>query len=155
MAENNATCSICGSGYHLCLSCRDSIQLAPYKMHCCSAPHYQVHQIIHGLSTGVYTKDEAKIKLKNVDLHDVESFRPHIKEIIKNILKEEKPVVKIVEKVKPVVKEVESVETEIAEVKEETVVENVVEVEKTEDVVKPTVSRKRNYKVNNEVEETE
>lgn len=137
MAENNATCSICGSGYHLCLSCRDSIQLAPYKMHCCSAPHYQVHQIIHGLSTGVYTKDEAKIKLKNVDLHDVESFRPHIKEIIKDILKEEKPVVKTVERVKPVVEEVKTVEAEVADV---------VEVEKTEDIVKPTVSRKRNLK---------
>lgn len=137
MAENNATCSICGSGYHLCLSCRDSIQLAPYKMHCCSAPHYQVHQIIHGLSTGVYTKDEAKIKLKNVDLHDVESFRPHIKEIIKDILKEEKPVVKTVERVKPVVEEVKTVEAEVADV---------VEVEKAEDIVKPTVSRKRNLK---------
>lgn len=134
MAENNATCSICGSGYHLCLSCRDSIKLAPYKMHCCSAPHYQVHQIIHGLNTGVYTEDEAKIKLKNVDLHDVESFRPHIKEIIKDILKEEKPVTKTVEKVKHVVKEVKPVETEIAEIKEDA-------------VEKPIVSRKRNYKV--------
>lgn len=147
MAENNATCSICGSGYHLCLSCRDSIKLAPYKMHCCSAPHYQVHQIIHGFSTGVYTKDEARIKFKNVDLHDVESFRPHIKEIIKDILKEEKPVVKTVEKVKSVVKEVKPAKTEVAKVKEEAVVENVVEIEKVEDIVKPTVSRKRNLKV--------
>lgn len=128
MAENNATCSICDRGYHVCLSCRDSIKANPWKIHTDTAEHYKVYQIIHGLSTGVYTKDEAKIKLKNVDLSDLNTFRPHIKKLIKDILKEEKPVVMTVEKVKPI-------ETEIKEVENNTVVE------------KPIVSRKRNYKV--------
>lgn len=127
MAEkNNATCSICGSPYYVCLACRDSLKVNPWKVHTDTAEHYKVYQIIHGFSTGVYTKDEAKEKFKNVDLSDLNSFRPHIKKIIKDILKEEKPVVKVVEDEK-------INETKIAKVKEEV-------------VVKP-VSRKRNYKV--------
>ena len=63
MAENNATCSICGNGYHLCLSCRDAIQLAPYAVHCCSADCYKVFQVIRGFSTGVYTEEEFKNNL--------------------------------------------------------------------------------------------
>lgn len=119
MAEkNNATCSICGKEYYACLSCRDSVQLAPWKIHTDTSEHYKVFQIVRGFSTGVYTKDEAREKFKNVDLSDLNTFRPHIKSIIKDILKEEKVVVKSVEKVE------ETNETKIA-----------------------TVSRKKNYKV--------
>lgn len=116
MAEkNNATCSICGRGYHACLSCRDSIQLAPWKIHTDTAEHYKVYQVIRGYNTKVYTKDEAKAKLENINLEDVESFRPHIKQIVKDILKEE------------------------------IIVDNIATEEKP--VVKTTMSRKRNYKV--------
>ena len=130
MAENNATCSICGNGYHLCLSCRDSIQLAPYKVHCCSADCYKVFQVIRGFSTGVYTEEEFKSKLKNIDLSNLENYREHIKALIKDALKE-KSTVKTVKKVETVIK---PVETEVTEIKKEL-------------VEKPTVSRKRNYKV--------
>lgn len=139
MAENNATCSICGNGYHLCLSCRDAIQLAPYKVHCCSADCYKVFQVIRGFSTGVYTEEEFKSKLKNLDLSNLENYREHIKALIKDALKE-KPTTKIA-------KENKSVETKVVEVEKNAVVKDVVNVEKTNDIVKPTVSRKRNYKV--------
>ena len=142
MAENNATCSICGNGYHLCLSCRDAIQLAPYKVHCCSADCYKVFQVIRGFSTGVYTEEEFKSKLKNLDLNNLENYREHIKALIKNALKE-KPITKIV-------KENKSVETKVVEVEENTVVKDVAKVAKTDNIVKPVVSRKRNYKVETE-----
>lgn len=105
MAEkNNATCSICGRGYHVCLSCRDSVQLAPWKIHTDTAEHYKVYQVIRGYSTGVYNKDEFKNKLKSINLEDVDSFRPHIKQIIKDALKEEIVVDDILTEEKPVVK---------------------------------------------------
>ena len=126
--KNNATCSICGKEYYACLSCRDALKSNPWKIHTDTSEHYKVYQIIHGLSTKVYTKDEARTKLKNVNINDMESFRPHIKEIVKDILKENKPIVKTVEKVKPT-------ETEV------------IKVEEVSDVVKTSVSRKRNYKV--------
>lgn len=137
MAEkNNAYCAICGSPYYMCMSCSDSMRLSPWKIHTDTVEHFKVFQIIHGYNTNVYTKDEARIKLKNIDLRDLELLKPNIKKIIKDILKEEKPIVKIVERVKPV-------ETEV------------IKAEENPDVVKTLVSRKRNYKVNNEVEETE
>lgn len=131
MAEkNNTTCSICGRDYHMCLSCKDSISLAPWKVHTDTAEHYKVFQIVRGFSTGLYTKDEAKIKFENVDLSDLNDFRPHIKTIIKDILKEEKPA--IVPAIVPMV------EDEIA---------NEIVVEDVETVERPVYSRKRNYKI--------
>lgn len=133
----NAYCTICGNGYHMCLSCKDKMKMSPWKVYTDSAEHYKIHQIIHGLSTKVYTKDEVRSKLKNVDLSDLETFKPNIKQIIQDVLKEENPVV-----------------TEDSEPVEHVSVEHVVQVEKTEDVeniTKINYSRKRNYKVDNEV----
>ena len=135
MAEkNNATCAICGEPYYVCMSCRDSLKVNPWKTHTDSANCYKVYQVVHGFSTGVYTKDEAKDKFNNIDLRKLNSFRPHIKKIVKDILKEDKPVVESVEKVESVK---ETIEIEVAEVKEEK-------------VEKPIVSRKRNFKVETE-----
>lgn len=138
MAEqNNAVCDICGKEYYVCLSCSDAMKLHPYKSFTDTAEHFKVFQVVRGFLTGVYTKDEAKEKFKNIDLKDMDSFKPHIKDIIKDVLKENKAVVNVVEKI------------------ENTVVENVeeVKVEETEiveDVAKPTVSRKRVNKVETE-----
>ena len=122
MAEkNNATCSICGGEYHVCYSCKDSIQLQPWKIHCCSANCYKVFQVVRGHSTGVYTNEEFKSKLQNIDLSNLEGYREHIKTIIKEALKEEVVVEPI---------EVETVTEEKAVVE------------------RPVVSRKRSYKAN-------
>ena len=87
MAEkNNATCSICGKGYYMCVSCKDKINAAPWKRHTDTPEHYKIYQILHGLTTGVYTKDEAKMKLQNVDLSDLHEFRDKIKERINDIM---------------------------------------------------------------------
>ena len=127
MAENNAVCSICGKEYYACLSCHDSIKVNPWKVFTDTSEHYKVFQVVRGLSTKVYTKEEAKDKLKNINLEDLESYMPNIKKIIKDVLKEEEPVIKTEEKVE------EPIKVEITT--EEAVVE------------KPTYSRKRNYKV--------
>lgn len=135
MAEkNNATCSICGNSYYVCMSCKDSIQLQPWKIHCCSADCYKTYQVVRGFSTGVYTKNEFKSKLKNIDLSNLENYREHIKVLIKNTLKEDEIIVETVEEVDELV---ENLTSEVSEMSE------------TEEIVaKPSVySRKRNYKV--------
>lgn len=129
MAENNnATCSICGRDYHMCLSCKDSIQLAPWKAYTDTAEHYKIYQIVRGFSTGVYSKDEAKAKFANVDLSDLDNLRPHITKIIKDILEEE-----------PVMAATEV--TMRAEIEDETVIEE------AESVEKPIYSRKRSFRI--------
>lgn len=87
MAEKiNATCAICGKGYHLCMSCKDMISLTPWKKHTDTSEHYKIYQIIHGYSTKVYTKAEAKDKLKKVDLSDFDTLRDNIKSVITDIM---------------------------------------------------------------------
>ena len=96
MAEKyNANCSICGRPYHKCISCRDTMTLNPWKAFCCSSNHYKVHQVIRGFNNGVYTKDEAKNKFKNIDILDIENFKPHIKQIVEDILKEDESISKM------------------------------------------------------------
>lgn len=73
------------------------MKLSPWKIYTDTAEHFKIHQIIHGISTKVYTKNEAKAKLQNVDLSDLETFRPNIKEIIEDVLKEEPVVKEVVE----------------------------------------------------------
>ena len=151
MAEkNNATCKICGKPYYACMSCADSMKAHPWKAFTDTANCYKVFQVVRGLSTGVYTKDEAKEKFKNIDLSDLEGYREHIKTLIKDVLKEDKVevVVEATEKIENVVVE-DVLDVVDIKVEEAEIVENV------EDVVKPTVSRKRNYKVDSEVEKTE
>lgn len=131
MAENNAVCSICGKEYYACLSCHDSIKVNPWKAFTDTSEHYKVFQIVRGLSTKVYTKEEARNKLKNVNLEDLDSYMPNIKKIIKDVIKEEKPVAKTVENVENIV------ESDVA-VDEQAVVE------------KPAYSRKRNNRVEEE-----
>lgn len=91
--KNNAVCSICGNPYHLCLSCKDSMKLHPWKIHCCSSECYKTFQIIKGFKNGVYTKEESKEKFKNVDLSNLKNFIPRIKKVVDDILKEDKPIV--------------------------------------------------------------
>lgn len=87
--KNNAVCSICGSPYYMCNSCKEFVRLYPYKLHTDTAEHFKIYQIIHGYSTKVYTKDEAKAKLKNVNLSDIASYKENIRNVINDILSEE------------------------------------------------------------------
>ncbi len=135
--KHNATCKICGKSYYACTSCADSIKLHPYKIFTDTAEHFKVFQAVRGFSTGVYTKEEFKSKLQNIDLSDLENYREHIKMLIKDVLKEEK-----VEE--PII--VESViETESA------IIEEIKEVKKVEEEVSAVsmaaTSRKKKFKV--------
>lgn len=127
--KNNATCSICGSEYYVCLSCKDKMKLHPWKTYCCSPSHFQVAQVVRGFSNGVYNKEELKSKLLNVDLSDLDSYKEHIKAIIKDALKEDEVV--------------------NVEVKDEFYFAEEVETEEVKEVVfeKPIYSRKRNYRM--------
>ena len=86
MAEEiNATCAICGKGYHICLSCKDMMAATPWKKHTDTSEHYKIYQIIHGFSTGVYSKEEAKSKFEMVDLSDIDTLREDIKATVNDI----------------------------------------------------------------------
>lgn len=87
--KNNATCSICGKPYHMCASCKDMMRIRPWQLYTDVSEHFKVYQVLHGYSTKVYDKNEARDRLKNIDLSDLDSFRDNIKDIINDILKED------------------------------------------------------------------
>ena len=137
MAEkDNAVCAICGKGYHKCLSCKDKMAAAPWKLHCCSAEHYKIYQILHGNTVGVFTNAEAKKRLKRVDLSDLSELREDKQAKINELLGVvDKPVAEVVVKPEPVVVVEDVIEPVVEPVVEETaeanVIEEVVEIENT------------------------
>ena len=64
------------------------MDLHPWKRYVDTPEHYKIYQIIHGYSTGIYTKEEAKNKFKNIDLSDFNILRDNIKKVISDITKE-------------------------------------------------------------------
>lgn len=88
--QNNARCAICDNEYYVCHSCKEFIRLEPWKIHTDTSECYKIFQIIRGYSTGVYDKAEAKEKLQNVDLTNLDKFKDNIKTIIKDIIAESK-----------------------------------------------------------------
>ena len=83
----NTKCAICGKDYYVCVSCK-SHNLTPWKIHTDTAEHYQVFQILRGVSLGVYTKSEAKEKLDSLNLKDVDTYTPSVQKQIKDIVGE-------------------------------------------------------------------
>ena len=112
--KNNSTCAICGKGYYLCMSCK-SHNLTPWKLHTDTAEHYKIFQILRGVFLNVYTKEEAKKKLNNIDLSDLDTFRDSVKLQIKDILDYKSNIVTA--KVNSIVSDVLSEETSKVEIK--------------------------------------
>lgn len=83
--KHNAECAICGKGYTMCYSCNDRMS-APWKLHCDTAEHYKIFQIVSGYTAKVYTKEEAAERFDKVDLSDLNELRDNIKSIIEEII---------------------------------------------------------------------
>lgn len=97
MNNLNANCSICGKPYHMCYSCKKNDKTLVWKRFCCCPEHYKIYQVVHGYTTGLYTKAEADKKLKNIDTSDVDELRPNIREILVGIMGNDKKVEPVVE----------------------------------------------------------
>ena len=96
--KHNSFCAICGKSYYYCNSCKDTAHLYPYKILTDTSEHYKVFMIIRGYNNGLYTKEETKEKLNNVDISDLETYKENIRDIIKDILKVDNKVEVVEEK---------------------------------------------------------
>lgn len=86
----NATCAICGKPYRMCYSCKKNDRSLVWKRFCDTPEHYKIYQLVHGYTTGLYTKSEAKRKLKNIDTSDIDELRSHIRDILMDIMGSDK-----------------------------------------------------------------
>ena len=89
MQEPNTYCSICGMPYHLCLSC-DKGKNNIWKVYTDTSEHYKVFQVIRGYSLKVLSIEEAKEKLNHIDISDINSYKPEIKQTLTEILNSNK-----------------------------------------------------------------
>ena len=110
----NTKCAICGKDYYVCVSCK-SHNLTPWKIHTDTAEHYQVFQILRGVSLGVYTKSEAKEKLDSLNLKDVDTYIPSVQKRVKDIVGEVGEVVEPVDDVDVEKDELDSDKPELLE----------------------------------------
>lgn len=99
--NDNVKCVVCGRGYHLCMSCKDKLSMKPWKVLTDTAEHYKVHQIVNGYRGGIYTKDEARVALANVDISDKHTYLYSVRKILNEILKQDIKVEKKIQKVQP------------------------------------------------------
>lgn len=91
MADINAKCSICGKGYHLCLSCSNTKTFAPWRTITDTIECYKIFLIIRDYSNKYITKAEAKLQLDNYDLSELDSYEDNIRVIVNEIFAEDKP----------------------------------------------------------------
>lgn len=108
----NAKCAICGTPYHMCMSCGKDKGLV-WKRFCDTPEHYKIYQVVHGYTTGLYTKTEAAKKLKNIDLSDIDKLRENIRSILNEIMNDDKKTDDVVDE--SPVDEAKDVEPEPAE----------------------------------------
>lgn len=89
--ENNAICDICGKPYRVCHTCQEIKSFKPWRTVTDTFPHYMIF-----LTLSDYTKnknkEKAKKELSKCDLSELETFRPEIKSVIKEIMDDDKKV---------------------------------------------------------------
>lgn len=101
----NSICDICGKPYRVCNSCTDIKSFTPWRTITDTMDHYKIFLV---LSNYTNTKDKvrAKQELETCDLSELETFRPEIKAVIKEIMAEDKIVKQEEVKSEPVKKAV-------------------------------------------------
>lgn len=87
--KNNAVCDICGKPYHVCNTCKEVLNFKPWRSVTDTMQHYKIF-----LAVSDYTRKKdkvnAKAALENCDLSDLETFRDDIKDVINEIMADNK-----------------------------------------------------------------
>ena len=81
--ELNTTCSICGTRYHACATCKSTKILKPWRTVTDTIDCYKIYMIVHDYTNDSITKDNAKEMLKNCKIP--EALLPHVKNVIDEI----------------------------------------------------------------------
>lgn len=91
----NATCSICGKKYHMCVTCNDVKSFMPWRTIVDRVNCYKIFLILRDYTNKAKTKEDVKADLENCDLSEINIFIPEVKSVIEEILKDETKIKKI------------------------------------------------------------
>lgn len=89
MEDLNATCIICGTKYHCCLSCKEQMSFKPWRTITDSIEHYKIFIVLSDYNNGITTKEDAKKQLENIS-YDIGSLKPEVQDQINEIISEKK-----------------------------------------------------------------
>jgi len=90
---NNATCRICGKGYHRC-NCHAE---GSWRKVTDTAEHYQIFCVMRDYNNGIIDANKASALLDKMDLSEKDSFRESVKETLTEIASKKKVVEKKIE----------------------------------------------------------
>jgi hypothetical protein len=104
--QNNATCTVCGKNYYLCIACdRHKSTWRPWMVIVDDENCYNIYDIVSKYIAHDITKEQAKELLNTVDLTDLDNFRSLMKSKIKEILDLDVKIDEVKEAVEETVKE--------------------------------------------------
>lgn len=90
MGKINHWCVVCGKGYEACDACAEIKTYNPWRTITDTIEHFKIYNILCDYRDGRITKDVAKEQLKHVDISDWENFKEGTRDLIAEILKEDK-----------------------------------------------------------------
>jgi len=84
----NATCSICGKKYHMCVTCSEVKSFMPWRTIVDTVNCYKIFLILRDYTNKSKTKESAKADLEKCDLSEISTFIPEVKSAVEEILKD-------------------------------------------------------------------
>ena len=88
--EQNNTCKICNSKYHLCRTCEQNRgNWHSWRMLTDTEEHYQIYAMLIQYDDGTLSKEDARDFLKKCDISDMKTWNPIVKKQIQEIMKED------------------------------------------------------------------
>ncbi|MEY8525142.1 hypothetical protein D7X98_18895 [bacterium 1XD8-76] len=92
----NAKCSICGTAYHVCSTCKSTKTLTPWRTIADTIDCYKIFTVVKQYTNKEITKDKAKEMLEKAVMP--KELEPHIKAVVDEIMSNKTKSEKLAEK---------------------------------------------------------
>lgn len=86
--RDERTCVICGTHYSYCPNCVDYNSQPRWKFLFHDKNCHDIYRILNDYGAGMITKDQARDRLKSIDLSNLNDFRKDFQDQIKDIMKQ-------------------------------------------------------------------
>jgi len=83
--KNNAACTICGKKYQLCATCASAQSYTGWRKITDTTNCYKLFILLQQYTNKRITAKEAKAHLNGLDLTELSTFLPHVKQAIDQI----------------------------------------------------------------------
>lgn len=89
MSEKKLTCTVCGKEYEACITCQNAKTYSSWRNLVDSMEHYKLFILARDYGNGRLNKDDAKTKIKELDISGFENWNTITGRLICEILKKD------------------------------------------------------------------